>query len=139
MSLKKKTINYYICYHVAQNKHINNLHTNQHNKAVHVLVNTLLAHPDSRCFTLINANTHHDCTLENAIPLRLLPCSCYLPKMHMPCTSMPIHPMYIRNNTYRYPPPSYPWEYNSLNSLSATIDSQKQQQLTKTTYNPILT
>ena len=38
-------------YYVAQ---VNNLYTNKHNKALHTLANTLLAHPTTRCHTIMN-------------------------------------------------------------------------------------
>ena len=35
--------------HVAQIRHINNLHKNRHNKVVHALANTPLASPINKC------------------------------------------------------------------------------------------
>lgn len=52
------------CY---KNKNINNPRTNHHNKAVHALANTLLAHPTTWCFILINSSKFQDHTLENTI------------------------------------------------------------------------
>jgi hypothetical protein len=69
------------CLHLLScytNKHINNIHTNQYNKAVHGIARTLLAYFTTRCFTLINVCKIQDTPLDNTIPTWLLPCSCYL-------------------------------------------------------------
>ena len=59
---------------------MNNLMTNRHNKAIHVLAKTLLAHPTTHCFTLINAGKIKDHKPDNTTPSWLLPCTCYLPR-----------------------------------------------------------
>lgn len=46
------------CLHLSScctHKHIYNLCTNQHNSAARALANTLLAHPTTRCFKMVNA------------------------------------------------------------------------------------
>ena len=70
-SLKQSDNSLYLfsCY---TNKHINNLRTSQRNKAVHA-INTLVAHPTVRCFTLINAGKLNEWTPENTIPSWILP------------------------------------------------------------------
>ena len=75
------------CLHVLScctNKYTNNLRTNRHNKAIHALVNTLLAHTTIHCFTLINTGNIKDHTLDNTIPSWLLPRRCYLPRCRFP-------------------------------------------------------
>jgi hypothetical protein len=72
---KKRIFHLLAC---CANKHMNNLRTTQHNKAIHALAKTLLAHPTTYCFTLINAGNIKDHKLDNTIPSWLLPCTCYL-------------------------------------------------------------
>ena len=75
------------CLHLhscCTNKHISNLHTSQNNKDAHAKANTLLAHPTTRYFTLINAGKLNKQTPDNTIPSCLLPCSCYLPRCKCP-------------------------------------------------------
>ena len=61
-----------------------NLCTNCHNKVVYALVNTLLAHPTTHCFTSINVRYVKGCTPKNAItfiapPLLYIPwCNCHV-------------------------------------------------------------
>jgi hypothetical protein len=64
----------------VQHKHINNLRTNRHNKAVYTRANTLLAQLTTWCFTLIYANKIKDGTPNNTIPSWLLTCACSLPR-----------------------------------------------------------
>ena len=63
------------CYNI---KHINNLQSNQHNKAVNTIANTLLAHPTTWCPALINAGKTKDRTPDNTISSWLLQCTPYL-------------------------------------------------------------
>ena len=80
------------CLHLLScciDKHIINLTTNWHNKAIHTPANTLLAHSTTRCFSLINAGTIKDRTPYNTICLWLLPCTCYLPRYNCPTRLRP--------------------------------------------------
>lgn len=63
---------------MLHNKHINNIYTNQHNKAIHAIAKRLLAHSTTRCFTLLSAGKIQDTPPDNTIHAWLLPCSCYL-------------------------------------------------------------
>jgi len=49
----------------------------------------LLAHPTTRCYTLINAGKFKDRTPDNTIPSWLLPCTCYLPRCKCPARLRP--------------------------------------------------
>lgn len=62
------------------NKHINDLRTNTHNKAIHALADTLLAHLTIRGFTVINASKFNNKILDNTLPSWLFSCTCYLPR-----------------------------------------------------------
>ena len=55
------------------------IHTNRHNKTTHALAQTLLAHPMTRCYTLINAGKINSRTPYNTIYAWALPCTCFLP------------------------------------------------------------
>lgn len=57
-----------------RNKHINNLWTNQHNKATHTL-----AIPTTRCFPLKDVGKIRDNTPKNTISSWYLMCTCYFP------------------------------------------------------------
>lgn len=69
---------------MLHNRHINNLRTHCDNKATHALANTLKAHPNTQCFTLINVGIHNDQSPNNIVSSWLLPCTCYVPKCNYP-------------------------------------------------------
>ena len=48
--------------------HINNLYTNKHNKAIYALADTLMGHPATQCFTIINTWNCKERTPNNTIP-----------------------------------------------------------------------
>lgn len=91
------------CIHLLScftNKHINNICINQHNNAIHTISNTLLAHPPTRCFTLMNVGKLNEQTPGKhqtimASPLFLLP-----PTMQVPFTTTHSYTMHPWSNTY---------------------------------------
>lgn len=59
----------------------NDLRTNKHNKAIHTLAKTLLGHPTTYCFRIINTWSHKERTPDITTPSWLMPCTCcYLPR-----------------------------------------------------------
>lgn len=89
------------CLHLLScciNKHINNPKTNRHNKQC-MLVDTLLTHPTTICFTLINVdnlsnkNTRQHYILVNT-PLQMLP-----PMLQVHGMAMSGHSTHIGHNT----------------------------------------
>jgi hypothetical protein len=76
----KQNVNHLHLLSCCTNKHITNLHTFRHNKAMYALANTLYAHNITRCFTLIKVGKFQNMISNNTIPSRLLPCTCYLPR-----------------------------------------------------------
>ena len=70
------------CMHLlsgCKNKHRKILQTNWHNKAIHTLATTILAHLSLQYQPQWMQGKTKDKTLENIIPLRLLSCMWYLP------------------------------------------------------------
>jgi hypothetical protein len=112
------------------NKHINNLHTCRHNKAIYTLANTILAHPITWCFTLINAGKFKARTPENTIPSWLLPCTCYLSRCICPARLRPDTLCILGAPSTTNPPlclaqiSKYKW---SNPHTTATSSMQKQQ------------
>lgn len=79
LCITRQNDNYLHLLSCCKNKHINNFCTNQHNKAVHALAQTLLAYLMKRCYTIINAIKLNNHTPDNTIPSWLLSCIYFLP------------------------------------------------------------
>ena len=88
-------------------QHIHALRIKRHNKAVWELPKLLLSHPNTKCYTLMNAGTHNTLPHDNTVPAWLLPCTCTTPRCHCNACFQP-DLLCVHGIPYQHQPPTAP-------------------------------
>jgi hypothetical protein len=82
---------------LCENPYLTGLRISRHDKAVHLMTQTLQANKNTHFFTLINANKINNKFQDQTIPKWLLKCTCPTNPLPMPCQTQTRHNLHNRS------------------------------------------